>query len=90
MNLVIINNEKKEFHPYIYVTENIEMFIMNNIIKINEKYNTYLQVQTNVDMKYFEEKGYTLNQGLFDTLVLKYNSDLQEGEQRLNLWIRDF
>lgn len=90
MNLVIVDNEKKEFHPYIYVSEKIEMFIMGNIIKINKKYNTYLQVHTDVDLKYFEDKGFEMNQALFDMLVSKYNSDLQIGEQRLELWIRDF
>ncbi len=89
MNLVIVDEANRKYHPYIYCTETQALFVMENIIKINTKNKTYLNVQENVDFKYFENMGYEMDQALFDRLVLEYNSNLDENEERLDLWTRD-
>lgn len=90
MNLLIIDTVNKEFHPYMQVNEKIEMFIRGNIIKINRKYNSYFEVHMDEEIRFWEDQGYKMNQGLFDKLIIDYNSDLREGEQRLDLWVRDW
>lgn len=88
MNLVVVDHVSKSYHPYIDVIHEIEMFICKNIIAINRKYNSFLVVQTDIDTKIFQDQGYTMNQALFDSLVMKYNNELVPGEERLELWIR--
>lgn len=65
------------------------MFIRGNVIKINDKNKTYLEVHTDVEIQNLIDKDFSMNQALFDKLVLEYNSTLQVGEKRLELWIRD-
>lgn len=88
MSLVIVDNVNKKYHPYIWCTEHQALFIMKNINKINTKNNTYLTVQEDVNSDYFKNKGYEMDQGLFDKLVLEYNSNLKDDEERLDLWTR--
>jgi len=89
MNLVIIDNVNKKYHPFLYVSEKTELFICDNINKINTKNGTYLVVQTNVDLNHFKKREYKMDQGLFDNLILKYNDNLKANEKPLQLWIRD-
>ena len=89
MNLVIVDHVNKKYHPYIHVSEKIELFICNNIIKINAKNNTCLVVQTDIDLNHFKKREYKMDQGLFDNLILKYNDNLTANEKPLQLWIRD-
>jgi len=76
------------FHPFISVTIEIENFIISNINKINSKNNTFLVVQTDIDTKIFQNKGYEMDQGLFEKLIFDYNSKLDENESKLETWKR--
>lgn len=87
MNLVIIDNVNKKYHPYIHATFEVEMFICNNIILINKKNNTFLTVQTDFDTKQLSNQGYVTDQGMFERLIWNYNDNLNVGEKRLDIWI---
>lgn len=89
MNLVIQDDENKIYHPYAHCTPNQEMFLRNNVIKINRKLNSRLIVQTNINLEIFEEANYKMDHTLHDKNVFEYNRNLKKGEEPLNLWTRD-
>lgn len=89
MNIVIEDGLNKKYHPFIYCTENQTHFIMSNIVKINSKLGMNLTVYENVDTNEFDDKGFEVDQGIFDRYIHMYNSNLNNEEEPLSLWIRD-
>ena len=86
MNLVISDHTEKTFQNYQEADERIELFICDNINSINKKNNTHLIVQMDIDTKVLAGQGYSIDQAMFDRLVLAYNNNLLPSETRLDLW----
>ncbi|NQX80767.1 MAG: hypothetical protein HRT66_02075 [Flavobacteriaceae bacterium] len=89
MNLIIINNINKEYQIYKIITVKAESFVTKNINEINIKNNLGLIVQVNMDTTDLDNKGYKINQTLFDNLIIDYNNNLETGQSPLDFWQRD-
>ncbi|OXA99472.1 hypothetical protein [Flavobacterium pectinovorum] len=89
MNLVIEDFANMRYHPFIFCTEGEQMFVMDCINKINKKFKINLIVHIGVDTNDFTKKNFEMDQGILDKLIMKYNSNLVEGEVLLSHWTRD-
>ncbi|MFD2943317.1 hypothetical protein [Flavobacterium notoginsengisoli] len=88
MNLVIIDNTNKKYHPYSDSTFAQEMFIRETVIAINKKNGTFLTVDQDCDIRLLDKQGFIKDQGMFEKLVWNYNENLVSGEKRLETWKR--
>lgn len=88
MNLIVEDGVNKEFQVFMSCPESKALFIMKNVNIINAKFGTYVTVYEGADVELFEKK-YKREQGLFDKLVIKFNSQLDENVKPLSFWTRD-
>ncbi len=54
MNLLIIDDVNKQFDYFMHTSTDIQNHIISNILKINKKNNSALQIITGTDSKYYE------------------------------------
>lgn len=88
MNLVIVDQDNKKYHPYSTSTDKQEMFICGHIMAINKKNDTYLIVQRDCNLNELVKNGFEKDDGMFEKLVMAYNKNLEPEDQRLDLWKR--
>lgn len=87
MNLLIIDNANKQFDYYMHTSTDIQNHIISNILKINKKNSSALQIITDTDSQHYENLGYIMNQGIYDKLLYNYNANLIDGEKPLIRWL---
>lgn len=91
MSFIIVDDANKQFDYFMHVTLDREIHLNSNISKINKKNSTQLKPIPDADadgyVKYYEDLGYSMNQGLYDKLISDFNYNLAEGEKHLVPWI---
>lgn len=77
INIVITDRAKLKYELLQHLSEEVEKNISDNINSYNDKYKDhYIQIETIdsiQDIHNSELKTWTLNQALYDSLILRYN-----------------
>ncbi|OAE90540.1 hypothetical protein FPG87_02735 [Flavobacterium psychrophilum] len=77
ISIILKDNKNKLFEVIRDLREETELLICNNIITINNNINQTLSIETFVEGidKYWVEKGYNSEPGLYDKLIIEYNQN---------------
>lgn len=90
INIIIKDGLKKEYEILSNLADKLESHIAGNISSYNDKYPDHIiLIETlypgfNVENSF---KGWTLNQALYDSLIIRYNND-PENKDHLDRWIK--
>jgi hypothetical protein len=85
ISILLKDNKNKVFQEMMFLRNETELLICDNIIKINKSGTEQLQIETFTDgiVEYWEERGYKRDNALYDKLILEYN---QQNDKQLTRW----
>lgn len=85
MNIIIKDNQNNLYEVFGHLRDETELLICGNINEINRKMNRQIQIEDYVQGldDYWEKRGYKMEPGLYDKLVIEYN---QQNEEHLTRW----
>jgi len=75
ISIILKDNANKLFQEMMFLRDETEGLICDNIITINKTGTRQLQIETHVDgiAEYWEQRGYKRDNALYDKLIIEYN-----------------
>lgn len=85
ISILLKDNKNKIFQEMMFLRNETELLICDNIIKINKEGTEQLQIETftNGIVEYWENRGYKRDNALYDKLIIEYN---QRNDKQLTRW----
>jgi hypothetical protein len=87
-NIIVRDNKKKIFHKMLFLREETELLICENINTINRKYEGIFNINTlgeDLSTSYLEDQGWKEDPSLYERLVIEYNNR-EDKEKLLTRW----
>lgn len=85
ISIILKDNKNKLFQEMMFLRDETELLICDNINTINRTEKQQLQIETHSDGidEYWEQRGYKRDNVLYDNLIIEYN---QRNDKQLTLW----
>jgi len=87
-SIIVRDNKKKVFHKILFLREETELLICENINIINRKYDGIFNINTlgeDLSTSYLENLGWKEDPSLYERLVIEYNHR-DDKERLLTRW----
>lgn len=85
ISIILKDNTNKLFQEMMFLRDDTELLICENINTINRAGTPQFQIETHADgiAEYWEKRGYKRDNGLYDKIIIDYN---QQNEKPLVRW----
>lgn len=85
ISILLKDKKNKVFQEMMFLKNETELLICDNINQINKEATEQLQIETFADgiVEYWENRGYKRDNALYDKLIIEYN---QRNDKQLTRW----